>query len=338
VSDTKSVRAGRASGWWAACSVGLATAILLYATGRALTESYGEAFFAIAYFVGFATGIASPNRPWRNVTLVLLVALGLSIVTLREGVICVIFALPVIIPLTFLGTACGWLLRRWLRDRRARQAAGALSVAVAIGWQAIEGTADDPAKHPMHRVASSVDVNAPAQAVFDALTEASVNLDQGFPWFIEIGLPVPKRMRVEEPRLGGKITFVQSTGVVHGRITRWDPPRSFVFGIERYVLSDLPFHITRLGRSPDYGFRSERVEDWLTIREMTYTVEPIDERSSRLSRRVEWQRHLRPDFYFGWLQPFVMERGQQRLLQIIRTNIEARPTSASRRVAAGTPP
>lgn len=60
------------------------------------------------------------------------------------------------------------------------------------------------------------------------------------------------------------------------------------------------------------------MEDWLTILDTRYTLSETNDGQTRLRRRVVWRRHLAPDVYFGWLQQTVMERGQLRLLELIR--------------------
>ena len=40
---------------------------------------------------------------------------------------------------------------------------------------------------------------------------------------------------------------------------------------------------------------------------------------------MSWRRHLAPGFYFGWLQDAVMQRGQDRLLELLRRRIEHSP-------------
>ena len=103
--------------------------------------------------------------------------------------------------------------------------------------------------------------------------------------------------------------------------------------VERYQIRDLPFHVTRIGRSPDYGFRSERVEDWLTLLELRYSLAPAADGGTQLSRRTIWRRHLAPSLYFAWLQQTVVERGQRRLLELLREQVA--PSLQVSKVAPG---
>lgn len=216
---------------------------------------------------------------------------------------------------------------------------------VAIAWQAATGVLDDPRRHPLHEAVARVDIAAPPTHVFAALTREPLRVDVTrteaelrWPWFVAIGLPIPKRLEILEPALGGRVRIIQSTGVAHGHIHAWSPPRHFAFAIDRYTSHDPPFHITRLGRSPGYGFRSERVEDWLTIVSVRYTLEALPQNRTLLTRSIRWRRHLAPDSYFGWLQQAIIERGQVRLLTLIRETIEARAPATRPRDTASTLP
>src|SRR5688572_13930761 len=77
----------------AAIAIGLVAAVILYAGGSALLSSYAASFFAIPFFVGIIVGVLSPRRPYRNALVTVVSALVISIVTLREGVVCVIYSL-----------------------------------------------------------------------------------------------------------------------------------------------------------------------------------------------------------------------------------------------------
>jgi hypothetical protein len=87
----------------------------------------------------------------------------------------------------------------------------------------------------------------------------------------------------------------------------------------------LPVHNTRLSRSPGYGVRAARVQDGLTRLEIRYDREATADGGTLLHRRTIWRRHLSPGFYFGWLQQTVLERSQDRLLQLLRERLDPPP-------------
>jgi len=178
-----------------AFAAGLVAAVLLYCGARAFGKSYSEAFFCSPFFVGAVIGVLGPRHPIRNALYTVLAALVIGILSLREGVICVLFALPLVVPETILGAVCGSTIRRYVHQRRHRIGVAVLLVVSSLGWQAVDGALDDPAHHPVHHAQSTTVIAAPPQRVFAALTARPIVVESRWQWFISIGLPVPGCLR-----------------------------------------------------------------------------------------------------------------------------------------------
>jgi uncharacterized protein YndB with AHSA1/START domain len=307
-----------------ALAVGLLSAVLLYVVACVAGGSYGAAFFSIPFFFAFATAALYPARPYRLSFAVLGLALLVAILSFREGIICTLFALPVLAPMVAAGAFAGSKLTSRLASPRDRNGLVGFVLLVGAGWQVQAGVSDDPKRHPRHVATATRVIDAPPETVFAVLTEKELRVAPRWPWFVRIGLPMPERMLVERPGRDGLLRFDFAQGTAFARVTEWQAPRRLSYAVTHYAIHDLPFHITRLGRSPDYGFRQERVEDWLSLEDTRYELEPAPGNSTLLRRRVVWRRHLAPDFYFGWLEQTVMERGQVRLLELIQERVRAR--------------
>jgi hypothetical protein len=204
-------------------AVGLLAAVVLYCSARAFGQSYSEAFFCSPFFVGAVIGVLAPRRPIRNSFYTVLAALALGIVTLQEGVICVLFSLPLVLPETILGALCGSTIRRHVHKRRHRIGVAILLVVSAIGWQVVDGALDDPAHHPVQHAESTIRIGAPPERVFAALTARPLTVESRWPWFISIGLPMPSRFSVDTSGSGGRVRAVFTHGVAHGHVTEWVP-------------------------------------------------------------------------------------------------------------------
>jgi uncharacterized protein YndB with AHSA1/START domain len=304
-------------------AVGVTAAVILYCSARALCKSYSEAFFCSPFFVGAIVGVLAPARPIHNSFVTLFVALLASILLLQEGVVCVLFALPLVIPETILGALSGATIRRYVHHRQLRMSIAGGLMLVAVGWQAVDGALDDPARHPLHHAESAIVIDAPPDRVFAAIAGPSLTIAPRWQWFLRIGLPMPTRLDIEQPALGGDVRATFSHGVARGHITEWRPRRALAYSIDAYDIDDLPFHITRLGRGPHYGLATERVDNWLTLVGTRYDLEATADGRTRLRRNISWRRHLAPGFYFGWLQDQIITRGQDRLLELIRARIAA---------------
>jgi uncharacterized protein YndB with AHSA1/START domain len=308
---------------WVIVSLGVLASTLLYTVGVCVQGSYGASFFAAPLFVGAIVGALSLRRPFRNAWIVLGASLLLAVVTLREGVVCVLYSLPLLIPELMIGTACAWTVRRWRRAERYRNFMAGLALLIGLGWQIAEGRLDDPAHHPVHVAESSLEIPAPPEQVFAALTRP-IEVAARWPWFLRVGLPMPRRMEIAGAGPRGRLRLDFSQGTAHGHVTAWQPGRALAFTVDRYEIHDLPFHITRLGRGPHWGLRTERVDDWLTLLELRYSLTPTAT-GTLLTRQTTWRRHLAPGFYFGWLQQQVIGRGQRRLLELIRDRVPSEP-------------
>jgi hypothetical protein len=302
-------------------AAGLIAAVVLYCGGRALCNSYSEAFFCSPFFVGATVGLLAPRRPIRNTVATLFIALLVSIAVLQEGVVCVMFALPLVVPVAILGALAGATVRRHVHNRRLRVGIAGMLVLAGVGWQAIDGALDDPARHPLHHAEAAIVVDAPPDRVFATLAGPTLSIAPRWQWFLRIGLPMPTQLEIEAPGPAGRVHAAFSHGVAHGHVTDWRRGRALAYVIDRYDIDDLPFHITRLGRGPHYGLATERIEDWLTVVSMRYDLEAAPGGRTTLRRSVTWRRHLAPGFYFGWLQDQIMSRGQQRLLELIRERV-----------------
>ena len=314
-------------------AVGVTAAVLLYCSARAFCESYSEAFFCSPFFVGAIVGVLSPERPIRNSFITLAVALLASIALLQEGVVCVLFALPLVVPETIIGALSGATIRRYVHHWQLRwYIAGGLML-VAVGWHVVDGALDDPAHHPLHHAEATIVIDAPPDRVFAAIAGPSLTVAPRWQWFLRIGLPMPTRLDIDQPALGGGVRGTFSHGVAHGHITDWRPRHALAYSIDSYDIDDLPFHITRLGRGPHYGLATERVDNWLTLVGTRYDLAATPDGGTRLRRSVSWRRHLAPGFYFGWLQDQIISRGQDRLLELIRARL-AEPAALPARIDA----
>jgi uncharacterized protein YndB with AHSA1/START domain len=245
------------------------------------------------------------------------VALLLAVVTLSEGMVCALMALPLILPLALIGAFSGQILRAHIASRSARHTSLRVIVLIGAGWQIVEAQFDDPSTHPLHVARSESIVPVPPERVFRTLTQDAIDLPHRWPWFLTIGLPVPRSLRVDVPGPLGRLRIEFNHGTAFGHVTTWRPPNELAFVIDKYAIRDLPFHITRLGRGPHYGLRTERMEDWLTFTEVRYVAERTADGATRLIRVTSWRRHLAPGFYFGRLQQAIIERGQERLLELV---------------------
>jgi uncharacterized protein YndB with AHSA1/START domain len=310
---------------------GVAACLFLTMLGDLMKEEAqtpGTPFFLLFGAPGLLIGLFSPRRPYRNGLIVLGIVLLGMVLTLREGVACVLFALPLLLPVLVLGIFVGNVLSRWLITRRAKATAALVALAAQAAWQSHDLLTDDPARHPWHVVEAVIDVAAPPEDVFRLLTASELSLGGPWPRVITLGLPVPRSLRVEAPGVGGSMRLGFNHGTATAAIVAWEPGRVLAFELRSIELHDPPLFRTRLSADEHFGLKAERVSDWLTFGRLEFRMEPRAGFGTRLTRVTRFQRHLFPSVYFEPLQHYVIRAGSERLLEQLKTLAEARDLAA----------
>lgn len=317
-------------GPWSWALVGAMGAALLLMIASDISggrdQAPGTPYFFVFGSPGLILGFFSQRRPYRNATILLAIAYGLFVALFREGVVCLLFALPVFSSILYSTTFVGHAFFRWRFTRKTKAGLSILAILIQGGWTVHSNLHYDPVHHPWHEVCSSIAIAAPPATVFDVLTKHEIVLHGPWPAVLRTGLPVPQSMRVVTPGPGGAMQFVFNHGAARARIVGWEQDRLLAFQLDDIVLRDLPFHRTRLSAmNPDdhYGLKTERITDWLTFGKLEFRLEPLADGGTRLTRVTRYQRHLFPTVYFQPLQEYVMTVGAERLLAQLRASAES---------------
>jgi hypothetical protein len=107
------------SRWHRVSAVLIGAFVLLYIASCLLTNGYGGPFLAIPIFVGFIAGLLHPKSPFMASLYAIALALSLSLVTRQDGVICILFALPILLPMLWIGAFVGSVVVRHVHTERA---------------------------------------------------------------------------------------------------------------------------------------------------------------------------------------------------------------------------
>ena len=285
---------------------------------------YVAGFFAMPFVCGFFVGSYVKKRPFLYSLLVLAVGLFILIVTLQEGIICILFALPIFAVELLIGTFCGKYISQHFRYQKYKKS---LNITVLLAWMTWYGQDvyfDQSALHPWHEISSKIEINASVGKTFDILANG-LKVGGDWPFLLKLGLPIPSILSFDEKKAGGKMHIVFNHGSAYGKIKEWQTGRLISFDLSDFIITDEPFHITRLGKKEHFGLKTERVTDWLTFGTIIFTFEK-SAKGTLLTRKTVFQRHLFPSFYFGTLQEFVIEKGHNSLLLKIKAEVEEQAT------------
>ncbi|MBI3551104.1 MAG: hypothetical protein HY077_01185 [Elusimicrobia bacterium] len=230
---------------WLGALSGLATGVAVAVGGffllRDLTGAMGITLFillplAIGLSVGF---VARPGaRLWAILILALIVSSSILIFAKAEGLLCVLMALPLVLPGAWIGALLGNRVRKKYIDAGR---GGALLRWLLLAAMPCLLMGAYRLETPYRRVARLQTVenvarfDAPIQEVWDRL-KAVERIDASRPLFMLAGLPRPIYCELIAGKVGGRRVCHFNNGVIEEEITEWAPPVRMGMRITRATL------------------------------------------------------------------------------------------------------
>jgi len=251
--------------------------------------------------------------PWLSVLITMVVA----VVVKWEGLICLIFAVPVMLIMSLLGGVLAMVMARRLRHR----AAGRLS-ACALPLLVILMESHIPSPWTIRTVETDTLIHAPAGVIWDNIKSVRAIAPAELPgsWVTRIGFPKPVAATLSHAGVGGVRKASFTGGVLFTEtVTRWEPESDLEFSIRANTNSIPP---TTLDEHVRIG------GTFFDVLDGEYRLEPrADGVWLRLISRERLSTHFNP--YAGVWTDAVMRSIQNEILEVIRDRCE-RQAVASR--------
>ena len=281
-------------------------------------RAYGWMLFAVSPFlVGYAVGAFAHKRGGRPLAgfawgqTALLLEAALLLLLGFEGVICLVMAWPLAMPMAALGTWVAYAWRRIPPERHVHVSCSALAL-LPLAMFAESELLPEPA---LHSVVSVIEIDAPPQAVWEnviGFTELPPPQEAIF----RLGLAYPIRAEIEGQGVGAVRRCVFSTGAFIEPITVWDEPRRLAFSVEENpppMVEMSPYGEIHPPHLDGY-FWSERGEFRLT---------PLGGGTTRLVGTTWYRQKLWPTTYWLPWSDFVIHKIHLRVLRHIRERSES---------------
>lgn len=267
-------------------------------------QAMGSALFILIPFAaGFS--IAMVARKLRStVSAILLSVSGVLLLLVflgKEGWLCVLFALPIIVGGMAIGVGFGVLLRKVVERQSPGPTTGMLMVIVPMLIFAGERI-----ERPILRdvrtevVQNSVVVNASPDRVWDSMLSFD-SLQVSKPALMYVGLPIPERCTLQGRGVGATRTCYFDVGYIQETIVAWDPPHRMTLAIDR---THMP------GRH------------WLSFENAEYTLQPNGS-ATLLTRTTTVASRLHPAWYWRPLERLGVEEEHEYILrEVVRKNAQ----------------
>lgn len=279
--------------------------------------SYGSGLFlATPLVMGFATAqIANHRRPigLRPTLALVVLSLGLTsalfLLFALEGIVCLVMAAGISLPVALIGGVLGTATAR-----PAPAAAGIFPALALIPLLYLEQRLGEPA---LFEVRSEIEIAAPPEAVWPNVI-GFAELPPPEHWLFETGIAFPLRARIEGSGVGAVRHCEFSTGAFVEPITAWEPPTRLAFDVASapppmhewsFYARIEPPHLTD-------AFRSLRGE---------FRLIPLPGGRTRLEGSTWYRLDMGPVAYWRLLCDQIVQRIHRRVLTHIAALSTERP-------------
>lgn len=281
-------------------------------------DLYGSALFlGVPSVVGFLAGFFWSFKRETTFTSAMRVGIG-SLATLgclllllaMDGLICLLFALPLASLIAVPAVAAGRWVGKTLAAGPGAAVSGALCAAVPLLiW--VERARFQPA--PTRVVQSAVWVDAPVDRVWETVV-AFPRIPEPTEAIFRLGVAYPIEARIDGVGIGAVRYCDFSTGSFVEPITAWDPPRLLAFDVVENPppMRELSLHQNLRTPHMEGHMVSQRGQFRLTARDGGVLLEG-----------TTWYSHsINPDWYWGPISDWIIRRIHSRVLNHIKRHAE----------------
>lgn len=282
--------------------------------------NYGWGLFvALPYTIGFAAALIYGMRQPRGlgscvgVACLSTILLGAALLALAfEGIVCLVMAVPIALPLAAFGGVCAYAVqrRRWLRTDAPAFLCVLLVFVPGVEW--VEHVAATPP--PVFVVRSAIEINAPPEQVWRQVVAFS-EIPPPAEWMFRAGVAYPIRAEIAGTGPGAERHCVFSTGAFVEPIEIWDEPHQLKFSVTSNPppMEEWTFY---------KHIEPPHLHGFLVSEGGQFLLTPLPNGATRLEGTT-WYRHgLWPSGYWRFWSDAIIHQIHMRVLRHIRDEAE----------------
>lgn len=297
-------------------AVGALYFLLMTLWGIYFFNSYGAAVFIGTPVVAGAVSAYLFNRPQdRGVGATLghsfLVALtfaGFLLVFGLEGGICILMALPIVVPASFVGALIGYAIARECHISRQRKDRGMLGCLVVVPL--IAGAEPFVAPQTEFEVLSVVEIAASPERVWQCVVSFP-EITERPEWFFRVGISCPIGARIKGEGVGAMRYCDFTTGSFTEPVTAWEPPRLLAFDV-----TEQPDPMTEL--SPYRHIHPPHLDGSFRSTHGEFRLIPMADGTTRLEGRTWYRLGIYPHAYWTIWTDWLIHKIHDRVLRHIK--------------------
>ena len=241
-----------------------------------------------------------------------LLAAGLTFVFAAEGAICLLMAMPLVLPVGMLGAYMGRAIA--LRGEHSMPSAlfALLALPVASALEPPHATG-----RVLHEVVTVVEIQAAPERVWSHVV-AFQPITEPPELIFRLGIAAPQSARLDGQGVGATRYCEFSTGAFVEPITAWEPARRLAFDVVRS-----PSPLREL--SPYSNVSPPHLDGYLRSRRGEFRLVPLPGGRTRLEGHTWYELEMAPEGYWQLLSDYLIHRIHDRVLNHIKLEVETRP-------------
>lgn len=238
------------------------------------------------------------------------VAGGMIVVVAFDGLICVAMAIPISVPLTFLGALVGREIATGGRAIRKPAASAMLLIPLLAFFEPAGLTG-----HDLHAVTSSIEINASPEAIWPHLIEFQP-IAPPTELMFRAGVAFPVWTHTDGGGLGATRYCEFSTGSIVERITEWQPNHTLGFD----VLSQ-PAPMVEI--SPYRNLDPPHLHGYVRSKHGEFRLVPLPGGRTRLEGTSSYEIHMAPETYWSLWVDSTVHAIHMRVFRHIKAEVES---------------
>ena len=286
-----------------------------------MLANYGWGLFvALPYAMGFGAALLYGTRQPRSLRGCVGVAClstallgGALLVLAFEGVICIIMAAPLALPLAAFGGSCAYAVqrRRWARNDGPVFLSVLLLFVPGVEWA--EHAVATPS--PVFVVRSAIEIHSPPEQVWQQVVAFS-EIPPPSEWMFRAGIAYPMRAEIRGTGPGAERHCIFSTGAFVEPIQVWDEPHQLKFS----VTSNPP---PLEEWTPYSHIDPPHLHGFLMSEGGQFLLTPLPNGGTRLEGTTWYQHGLWPSAYWRLWSDAIIHQIHMRVLKHIRDGAES---------------
>ncbi len=238
-----------------------------------------------------------------------LLGCGVLVALAMEGIVCIVMALPIMVPAAAVGGLIGYLIASATAAGPAWMTIVLLCPSAAL----VEHALTQPIQY---EVVSVVEVAASPSEVWDTVI-AFPEIDAPPGWLFRLGVAYPVRARIDGQGVGATRYCEFSTGDFVEPITTWQQPSRLAFAVQ-----EQPCPLTEL--SPYGNIHPPHLDGFMRSYKGEFRLIELPDGRTRLEGHTWYSVDMYPQMYWKIWTDSIIHSIHHRVLEHIREVVEAK--------------